>query len=476
MLPSGSRSLIVAVCLSLHLAGVARGAEGHGSAGIRVLFLGDDGHHKPAERFKQLQPVLAERGIELVYTDRLDDLNPLTLGAYDCLMIYANQTKISPAQETAMLDYVAAGGGLVPVHCASYCFHNSPAYIELVGAQFKSHGTGVFRETILNPQHPVTKGLAEIESWDETYVHDKHNPQRVVLAERREPGKPAEPWTWVRGHGKGRVFYTAWGHDERTWSNAGFQKLIEQGVRWAAEPSPFTLRPKAGLKPFEYTQATVPNYVGHHKLGEAFTTMQKPLSPAESAKHIVTLPGFRAQLFAAEPDIVKPICLAWDARGRLWIAESVDYPNELQELGAGRDRIKICEDTNGDGRADKFTIFADKLSIPTTFTFANGGVIVIHSGRAEFFRDINGDDKADERRVLFTGWNMGDTHATASNIRWGFDNWIWGVNHPKRFVFQPEGGNHAFDDGSVRWYGASEYIANPLYTVGGVDLYCVGRP
>ena len=132
-------------------------------------------------------------------------------------------------------------------------------------------------------------------------------------------------------------------------------------------------------------------------------------------------------LFASEPDIVKAIWLNWDERGRLWIAETVDYPNNLQPAGEGHDRLKICQDTDGDGRADKFTVFADKLSIPTGFVFANGGVIVIHSGKTEFFKDTDGDDKADERRVLFSGWGMGDTHATASNLRYGFDNWIWGT-------------------------------------------------
>src|SRR5437867_373831 len=94
--------------------------------------------------------------------------------------------------------------------CASYCFLNSPAYIELVGGQFQSHGTGVFKETIVKPDHRVMKGLSPIESWDETYVHTKHNTNRVVLAERRD-NKGAEPYTWVREHGKGRVLYTAWG-------------------------------------------------------------------------------------------------------------------------------------------------------------------------------------------------------------------------------------------------------------------------
>jgi putative membrane-bound dehydrogenase-like protein len=200
----------------------------------------------------------------------------------------------------------------------------------------------------------------------------------------------------------------------------------------AQPPTSSELQPRQGLKPFEYvdSEAALPNYVPDARWGtqgEPIRTMQKPLEAAESMKHLVTVPGFEVSLFASEPDIVKPMWLAWDERGRLWIAETVDYPNELQPEGQGRDRLKICEDTNGDGRADKFTVFVDKLSIPTGFVFANGGVIVIHSGRTEFFKDTNGDDKADESKVLFTGWNMGDTHATASNLRYGFDGWIWGT-------------------------------------------------
>jgi type 1 glutamine amidotransferase len=213
------------------------------NAPVRVLFLGDRAGHRPAARFAQLQPVMTARNIELTYTESMPDLNSTNLTRFDCVMIYANITRIAPEQEQAMMDFVAAGGGLAPIHCASYCFHNSTNYIELVGAQFRRHGAGVFKETILKADHPVMKGLSEIESWDETYVHAKHNTNRIVLAERRDDSG-AEPWTWVREHGKGRVFYTAWGHDQRTWSNAGFQALVENGIRWAAENSPNQLKRK----------------------------------------------------------------------------------------------------------------------------------------------------------------------------------------------------------------------------------------
>src|SRR5438132_14077761 len=158
--------------LALAVAGPAFAAD---SPKLKVLFLGDNAGHQPASRFKIIQPVFAARGIDLTYTDKLADLNPKTLSGYDGLMIYANQTKISPEQEKALLDYVASGKGFIPVHCASYCFLNSPKYVELVGAQFRSHGAGTFRTDVVKPDHPIMKGYTPFTSWDETYVHTKHN-------------------------------------------------------------------------------------------------------------------------------------------------------------------------------------------------------------------------------------------------------------------------------------------------------------
>src|SRR3954470_24852214 len=211
---------ILATCLQITLLSfpLAGQEPSQSSKGVRILFLGDQGHHRPADRFKQLEPALATAHIRDTYTDSLDDLNPEKLAGYDCIVIYANHTKISPEQDRALMDFVDKGGGLVALHCASFCFLNSTNYLELVGARFKSHNTGVFQERILQADHPVLQGVSPIQSWDETYVHERHNTNRIVLAERVE-GDHHEPYTWVRTSGKGRLFYTAWGHDQRTWSN-----------------------------------------------------------------------------------------------------------------------------------------------------------------------------------------------------------------------------------------------------------------
>jgi putative membrane-bound dehydrogenase-like protein len=426
-------------------------------APLKVLFLGDEGHHRPADRSAQLIPVMSGRGIEITYTDNIAELNPENLARYDALVLYANIESIEPREEKALLDFVANGGGFVPIHCASYCFLNSPECIALVGAQFKSHGTGTFDTNVVDAEHPIMRGLAPFTTWDETYVHHRHNERERHVLHVRAEGDANEPWTWVRTHGRGRVFYTAYGHDQRTWANPGFHALVERGIRWAAgKGDVFDSggEKRQDVKPFEFAAAKLPNYLPGRSWGtqgKPIDRMQLPLDPAESMKHAQLPRQFELALFAAEPDIAKPIAMAWDHHGRLWIAETTDYPNDLQPAGKGHDRIKICEDTDGDGRADKFTVFADELSIPTSLCFANGGIVVHQAPDTLFLKDTDGDDQADVRQVLFTGWHTGDTHAGPSNLRWGFDNWLWGIVGYAGFEGTVGGERHSFRTGFYRF-------------------------
>ncbi|HRE04036.1 MAG TPA: ThuA domain-containing protein [Opitutaceae bacterium] len=123
--------------LFLALAIVVASQSGLAAPVLKVLFLGDNGHHQPAARLRQLGPVLMDRGVQVVYTEDLAALTEENLRRYDALLIYANIDQISPEQEKAVLGYVRQGGGLAALHCASYCLRNSDAYIALVGAQFK---------------------------------------------------------------------------------------------------------------------------------------------------------------------------------------------------------------------------------------------------------------------------------------------------------------------------------------------------
>src|SRR4030095_8475334 len=138
-----------------------------------------------------------------------------------------------------------------------------------------------------------------------------------------------------------------------------------------------------------------------------------PRSPAEERSGFHLPPGFQIELFAAEPDISKPMNLAFDSRGRLWMTQSQEYPVAAPD-GQGKDRVLILEDTNHDGRADRFIPFAEGLNIPIGLLPVSGGALVYSIPYIYRFFDLNGDDRADQRVVLFSQFTHDDTHGMVS--------------------------------------------------------------
>jgi putative membrane-bound dehydrogenase-like protein len=407
---------------------------------VRVLFLGHDGtgkgqaSHQPGTAFPKLAQALGRDAVYFDYVTSVDEAlgDASYLGKFDALLMYCNHAAITSQQWKNLKTYVENGGGFVPVHSASWSFANQPEFFDLVGGRFAGHKTGVFKLKTLLAGHAAIKDVPELEAWDETYKHTHHNPKNRTVLQVREVAGPQdnitkpEPWTWIRTQGKGRIFYTASGHDERVWGRSEFHALMKKGILWAIGD-----QRRAGYerfiskrKPLAYeTRSDIPNY---EKRPEPLK-YQLPLPAQDSMDYIQAPVGFDLQLFASEPDIVNPICMAWDERGRLWVAETVDYPNEITADRKGRDSIKILEDTDGDGRCDRVKTFVTGLNVPTSIVFANGGVIVAHAPDFLFFKDTDGDDQADVREVLNTGWGIKDTHAGPSNLRYGFNNQIWGT-------------------------------------------------
>ncbi|MGK0185125.1 MAG: putative membrane-bound dehydrogenase-like protein [Verrucomicrobiales bacterium] len=404
------------------------------SGPVRILFLGHDAQHHPSNEY---YPMLAEAlGRDAIYFDYHTSVEEALgdydyLSQFDGLLLYANHDTIEEHQYQNLIRFVEEGGGFVPVHCASFCFRNKMGFVRLVGGQFNRHRTGEFTAKIVEKEHPAMQGVSEFETWDETYVHSEHGTDRTILMVREPRGaddnitKP-EPWTWTRSQGKGRVYYTASGHDQRVWGQPSFHQLLKSGILWAiGEERRATYDAFVSKRvPLRYEKRdNIPNY---ERRPEPLP-YQLPLSPEESMEFTQVPVGWRLELFAAEPDVINPMQLAWDERGRLWVIETTDYPNEVREDREGNDKIKILEDTDGDGRCDKVTVFADGFNIPTSLVFANGGVIVHQAPVTLFLKDTDGDDKADTRGVLLNGWGPGDTHAGPSNLRYGLDNQIWGT-------------------------------------------------
>ncbi len=142
------------------------------------------------------------------------------------------------------------------------------------------------------------------------------------------------------------------------------------------------------------------------------------LSGEDAIKSMTVAKGLKVSLFADEatwPELAKPVQMAWDAKGRLWVAVWPNYPH-WKPGEPYNDKLLIFEDTDGDGKADKMTVFADHLQNPTGFEFYNGGVIVAQAPDLIFLKDSKGGDKADIRERIVHGLDTADTHHTANSF------------------------------------------------------------
>ena len=407
---------------------------------IKVLYIGSDEEtpHNPTKMFPLLAAPLARRGIQLTYgRTAAEALDPAKLEYYDAVMIYGDRIALTPAQTKALTAFIDGGHGLVALH--------GVGDLPIVGAKLAQGGTE-FTAEFVQPANPMVQGLQPFAAWEEPLAPLAAG-ERTVIMERVDGGS-RQPWTWLRSQGKGRIFYTGYGHDERTWSQPGFQSLIERGIVWSIDESRRRSWQQLEMPGITYLDGfNVPNYENRPDPPK----FQLPFTPEDAQKFMQTPAEFRVELFASEPMIIKPISFTFDERGRLWVIEAMDYPNEVLNGNPGDDRIKILEDTNGDGRADKVTVFAEHLNLPTSLTFANGGVIVAAAPHFLFLKDTNGDDKADVQQVLNTGWGIRDTHAGPSNLQYAPDNHIWGAVGYSGFDGQMNGKPLQFTQGAYRF-------------------------
>jgi putative membrane-bound dehydrogenase-like protein len=161
---------------------------------------------------------------------------------------------------------------------------------------------------------------------------------------------------------------------------------------------------------------------------------QPYLKPAETVAKFQVPPGYHAELFAGEPDVINPIAFTIDERGRVWVVECFEYPSRTPKGKKPRDRIKILEDTNGDGKCDKVTVWAEGKDLPIGWDLAsgievgNGGVYLGAPPYLFFLEDSNGDGKCDKQTVLLKGFGSQDTHETLNTFQWGPDSKLYGLH------------------------------------------------
>ena len=228
-------------------------------------------------------------------------------------------------------------------------------------------------------------------------------------------------------------------------------------------------------------------------LAVACASARAELDPNDPAAELASfkLPeGFEANLFASEKDgVVKPIQIRWDARGRLWVLGSTTYP-QLKPGEEPHDKIVILEDTKHAGRADKTTVFAEGLMIPTGLELGDGGAYVGEGTKLLFLKDTDGDDRADEKRVVLRGFGTGDNHQNINSFRWSpggelfFSQGLHGfarVETPYGIVGNDEAGLWRLRTRELRldpFYGGSADPQNPwgfAWTEWGMPLVLAGN-
>ncbi len=151
-----------------------------------------------------------------------------------------------------------------------------------------------------------------------------------------------------------------------------------------------------------------------------------PHSPREELATFKLLKGFKAELVASEPDVVDPVAMCFDARGRMFVCEMRGYPNGGVGTGMeSRGRIRMLEDLDGDGVYEKSSVFAEGLRFPTGVMAWRNGIIVAVAPDLIYLEDTDGKGKADKNRVLYTGFGLSNIQQLVNSPQWALDNWIY---------------------------------------------------
>lgn len=317
--------------------------------------------------------------------------------------------------------------------------------------------------------HPIMRGLP-LEWWhgkDELY-HSMRGPAESVqiLAtaysspDQRGTGKH-EPVVWATEFGKGRVVTNTMGH---VWPSAGgadgrdslhcvgFQTIVARSCEWASGndvtmdvPAEFPVKDRQSIVHPEFmhwtvrgaTLADAPQAIADPAERAAFKKARNPyvlLTPEESMASLRIADGYEIELVLAEPQIREPVLAVWDGNGRLYVAEMRSYMQD--EYGTGtktlkNGRISRHEDTDGDGKLDRHTVFVDGLNLPRMMLPLHDRLAVVETDTTNVvgYRDSSGDGIADERTLLYEGSRKIDASRSVehqdSGLVWAIDNWIY---------------------------------------------------
>lgn len=370
---------------------------------------------------------LANADVVILHNDRFD---PLPQGNQDAISAFAKR-----------------GGGIVALNGA-VAAGSSEWGQSMLGGAWNQKDSRKFKDEmmlyVVSNSHPIVKDSSPFDLMEETYYDLDISEKAYVLASAftlhgkdakrgegpRIPDRDArssifdiqaQMWTWEGA--SHRAFVLLQGAPE-TMAHASVRAFILRAVAWTGKRENVDeFCPKADLANLRYPAGG-------------------PLRAADSIKKFQMQPGFAASVVAEEPLINKPIAIQWDGRGRIWVAETPEYPNGKRTLNApawketgvrepgvydrpGRDSISMLQDTNGDGLMDKKHIFYTGLELVTGFCLSGDGVIAVAHPNIISLRDTDGDGVADTEKPLFGGFAPGDTHFVANHFVEAPDGWVY---------------------------------------------------
>jgi len=434
----------LALCLALWICAWSAGAADP----LRVFIRAGAKTHGPNQhdhpRFlNEWKPLLQERGLQV--DGALQFPNAAQLLQTDVLVIYApDGMNIIGAERERFEDFLRGGGGLVVIHDGVVSADQHEWAKKVQGGAWRWDGetrtkwkedqVGLY---IVHPEHSITRDLSNFFWKDEIYYDMDMAEDARVLATSFESVFIIAPqlWTyektWEGGARPYRAFVSLPGHEYDVFNTPHYRAVLLRGIAWAGGVTDTD----AYCRPEELASLRYP--------------AGGPTPPDRAHELIEVHPEFDLSLVASEPLIQKVISLDWDPAGRLWVAETPEYPggrtiNSNDRLIAGwnvrhpegrppgdkedrpaMDRICWIEDTDGDGRMDRKQVFFDGLELVTSLVFHKDGVIVAQAPDILHLRDTDGDGRADQVDALYTGFGTFDTHAVLNNFRWGLDGWIY---------------------------------------------------
>jgi uncharacterized protein len=368
------------------------------------------------------------------------------LSKADVLLLHREKFDALPGSaQTAITNFTKRGGGIVVVNAAIASGDAAWGKATFGGGWDDSSRKFMSKMMlyVVANAHPIVKDSSPFDIDDDTlYDLELENEIQVLASAFTPKGRDAkrgdgpkvpgrdvrasvydlQPQIWTYEPSTHRAAVILQGAPA-TLAHASIRSFILRSVAWTGKHEPDELCSKADLATLRYP-------------------IGGPLRAADAIKQFKLPNGFVANVVAEEPLINKPIAVQWDGKGRLWVAESPEYPNgrrptvaePWKETGAltpvdpnrpAEDSISILEDTNGDGKMDKKTVFYKGLELVTGFCLSEAGVIAVAQPHIVSLQDENGDGKADVVKPLYEGFAPGDTHFVANHFVAAPDGWIY---------------------------------------------------